>query len=149
MTEYDGLICSSQVQIRRLAFYNYAPAVMVGAAINVLKYEDSLVGAFDNVTLAAYLANGSAYSVIPFKQIGNPGNGWAVPFVTKHKYKIHWGTSLDFNGMQCDISDQWATTDYNLNLAFNFTEARARVNITTDGGLILNTTLITHSNALL
>jgi hypothetical protein len=41
---------------------------MIGAEINVLQYDDSLVGALSNVTLAAYLANGSAYSVIPFKQ---------------------------------------------------------------------------------
>ena len=51
--------------------------------------------------------------------------------------------------MQCDVSDQWTASDYNLNLAFNFTLARARVNITTDGDLVLNTTLLTHSNALL
>ena len=76
-------------------------------------------------------------------------NGWAVPFVTKHKYKIHWAFGLDFNQMQCDISDQWTATDHNLNLVFNFTEARARVNITTGNTLIPNTTLISKANALL
>ena len=73
--------------------------------MNVLKYEDSVISAMDNTTLRTYLDNPLAYSVIPFKPKKNPANGWAVPFVTKHKYKIHWAFGLDFNQMQCDISD--------------------------------------------
>jgi hypothetical protein len=36
--------------------------------------------------------------------------GWAVPFVTGHKYRIQWGsnlTSLDFTEMKFTLSEEW------------------------------------------
>ena len=38
----------------------------------------------------------------------DPAHGWATPFVTGHKYKIHWGqTGLDYDQMTVDPSERW------------------------------------------
>ena len=50
-----------------------------------------------NTNLTEYV-DSKNYSIVPFKDKSNPSNGWAVPFVTGHKYKINWGdTGLDWN----------------------------------------------------
>ena len=33
---------------------------------------------------------------IPFKRKLDPSNGHAVPFVTGHRYYIHWASGIDF-----------------------------------------------------
>jgi len=55
---------------------------------------------------------------------------WAVPFVTGHKYRIHWGWANDFEGMQISVSDKWLPTDKNIHFVTNFTEARIGMNLT-------------------
>lgn len=44
----------------------------------------------------AYLKNETNYSIVPFKPKEKPNNGWAMPYVTNHRYKIHWRNGLDF-----------------------------------------------------
>jgi hypothetical protein len=56
-----------------------------------LKYDDDLIGAMDNVTKQAYIDDQSNYGTIMHKTDLDPNNAWATPFVTGHKYKIHWG----------------------------------------------------------
>ena len=47
--------------------------------------------------MSDYLLNITNYSVVPYKTKLLPKAGWAVPFVTGHKYKISWGyTGIDF-----------------------------------------------------
>jgi hypothetical protein len=89
-------VCDNTIQVRRLAFWNYAPSILDDMEINILKYDDTLINSFNATELAAYIANTSAYSIIPWKAKLDPTDGWAVPFVTKHKYKIHWRNGLDF-----------------------------------------------------
>ena len=67
--------------------------------MKVLQYDDSIVGKMDNVTKKAYELDTTAYSIFPFRPKTNPGNAWAIPIVTGHKYKIHWQTGLDFERM--------------------------------------------------
>jgi hypothetical protein len=57
----------------------------------VLKYDDDLIGAMDTVAKKAYIDDKSNYGTINFKPDLSPKNAWATPFVTGHKYKIHWG----------------------------------------------------------
>lgn len=65
--------------------------------LKLLKYDDDIIGAMDNDTLSAYIEDRSNYGTILFKPKSDPGNGWATPFVTGHKYKFHFGlTGLDF-----------------------------------------------------
>jgi hypothetical protein len=46
--------------------------------------------------LQLYLKDENNYSIVPFKAKQDPFRAWAMPYVTNHKYKIHWRTGLDF-----------------------------------------------------
>lgn len=98
LIEYDGIICDPTIQIRRIAFWNMLPNSMFnGMGFKILKYDDEFIGAMDNDTLKTYIDDRSNYGTIKFLPKIDPMNGWATPFVTGHKYKIHWGlTGLDF-----------------------------------------------------
>jgi hypothetical protein len=77
---------------------------MRGMGFYVLRYDDDVRAEYgDNVT--AYLGGNrtnytevkSYHSLLPFKEKQDPMNGWAVPFVTGYKYKIHFGAvGLDY-----------------------------------------------------
>lgn len=88
--EYDGLICNSSVQIRRIVFYNYAPHAFVMRDMKILPFDDSIVGSMNNVTKKAYIDNKDNYSIVPFREDSDPSNAWAMPYITGYKYKIHW-----------------------------------------------------------
>lgn len=75
-------------------------------------------------------------------------DAWAMPFVTGHRYRLHWEAGLDFDGMKLEVSEMWATDDKDIRMVFNFTEKREAVNITTSYGTgtqIANNTLSTLS----
>jgi len=53
--------------------------------------------------LEDYLDDRDNYSTKEWKF--KPSKNWAVPFVTGHKYKIHWGvTGIDFETMRWSVS---------------------------------------------
>ena len=54
-----------------------------------------------------------------------------MPYVTNHRYRVHWEAGLDFENMNMQMSDRWEETDFNTFLVFNFTDSREAVNITT------------------
>ncbi len=64
-------------------------------------------------TLEAYLDDEANYSVISFTRKLKPTNAWAVPYVTNHRYRVHWRRGLDFNLMNFERSERWETTDLN------------------------------------
>jgi len=86
--------------VRRLAFYGYAPSLIFdGMQMFVLPYDDSILAAQANVT--DYLLDRTQYGVILFKDKLKPSKSWTFPFVTGHKYKIHWAnTGVDFTQMK-------------------------------------------------
>ena len=51
--------------------------------------------------------------------------------------------------MQIDLSQRWISTDNNINLVFNFTDARAKFDTITGGYNVPNGTLVTTNEALL
>lgn len=59
-----------------------------------------------------------------------PSKSWAVPFVTGHKYRIHWGQNVDFTQMKAMLSNRWTPEDKNVHIMMNFTDTRASINIT-------------------
>lgn len=122
---YDGLLCDSTVQVRRIAFYKYVPDIFFIMDLRILKIDDSIVGSMDNATKSAYYKNTSSYSIVPFRPKLDPTNGWAMPFVTGHKYKLHWRYGLDFTEMRIDLSPHWKTDDKDLYIVHNFTDVRA------------------------
>lgn len=102
-------------------------------------------------TLQAFLDDEDNYGIVPFKEKKDPSSAWAMPFITGHRYRLHWEAGLDFDKMKIEISEMWEATDKDVNLVFNFTEKREAVNITTNYGgsgsvQIANNTLSTLSS---
>jgi hypothetical protein len=68
-------------------------------AMKVIRWDDHLftTGGYNKT---AYRWNKTEHSSFLFKDGVDPSNGWAVPFITNAKYKVHWGlTGLDFEEM--------------------------------------------------
>lgn len=108
----------------------------------ILKYDDSIIKPMDNATYNEYILNRTNYATIMFKPKINPMNAWATPFVTGHKYKIHWGvTGLDFEKMRLTMSKKWEDTDKSIYLVHNFTDVRAAVTSKFNGQLVDNNTI--------
>jgi len=142
--EYDGVICDNTVQIRRLAFHSAKKAgEFTGMALRAILWDDSVITAMDNATLDAYKLNMSNYGNFDFKEKSDPMNGWAVPFVTGHKYKVHWGTGIPMEEMKISISENWELTDKPVEFVFNHTQERAAINVTYEGTLIANESIPT------
>jgi hypothetical protein len=100
----DGVLCDSTIQIRRIAFYSGKPtAHFTGMGLKILRYDDDLLA--EQEDMDAYLVDAANYGSIDWKKLKDPSRGWATPFVTGHKYKLHWGqTGVDFEGMTADVS---------------------------------------------
>jgi hypothetical protein len=61
-------------------------------------------------------------------------NGWAMPYVTGKRYRLHWEAGLDFDEMKMEVSPLWDENDENTFLVFNFTQPREAVNFTKSYG---------------
>jgi len=100
-TYAGGFVCDSTTQIRRIAFHSYKPSgLFTGMALRVLRWDDDMFlengGSINKTT---YLLDRSNYGRFVFKMYQDP-KGWAIPIVTGHKYKIHWGEAgIDFEEM--------------------------------------------------
>lgn len=105
-------------------------------SFKVLRYDDSLFlenGGSLNKT--EYLLDKTTYGSFEFRLNLDPSNGWSVPFVTGHKYKIHWGeTGLDFEQMQVTLSEEWRDTDKSIYLVHNWTDIRAAIDVNVNRG---------------
>ena len=92
--------------------------------MKILRYDDELLGAMTPEGLVAYKKNTSNYANARFRPKQNPGNAWALPYLTGKKYKIHWSTGLDFTSMQILLSEKWLPTDKPVYFVMNYTDAR-------------------------
>jgi len=54
-----------------------------------------------------YIDNDDNYSLVKFKDKQKPNNGWAMPYVTGHRYRVHWERGLDFDQMDFEVSERW------------------------------------------
>jgi hypothetical protein len=70
-----------------------------------------------------------------------------MPYVTGHRYKVHWRYGIDFTKMIISVSEKWVPADKNLLLVHNFTDVRARVDFISGGETALNMTLVNKTNA--
>ena len=103
---YNGIICNNSVQLRRVAFSGFSPDHFWGMEMKIAKFETADEAAMKaNGTLEEYLDNNDNYSQVIFKEKLKPKNGWAIPFVTGKRYRIHWRQGLDFERMQFEVSD--------------------------------------------
>lgn len=104
-----------------------------------------------NTTLASYINDTSQYSVVKMTLMTDPSYAWAVPYVTGHKYKLHYQYGIDFTRMEAQLSQKWTPTDLGVTFEFNFTTVRAKVDFITGPSLekILNTTMLGKTSAQL
>lgn len=90
----------------------------------IIRYDDETITEYGG-NKTEYLADKSNYGTILFKEKLDPMNGWAVPFVTGHKYKIHFGmTGLDYEELIMTASERWEEWDKSLYLVHNWTDVR-------------------------
>jgi hypothetical protein len=92
-------------------------------------FEESFADEDDRID---WLDDKSNYSLVPFKMKLNPKNGHAIPFVTNHRYHIHWNTGLDFTQMKLEVSERWTPQDHDLHFVTNYTDYREAIAITTN-----------------
>ena len=108
LDQHDGIVCPRSVQVRRVAFHGYEPGSFQHAELRITRLEpDDEERMADNGSLEAYLDDKENYSNVPFKPKLKPSNGWAMPYVTGHRYRIHWGSGLDFTRMKVEVSERW------------------------------------------
>lgn len=82
------------------------------------------------------------YGTVLFKEKQAPMNSWPVPFVTGHKYKIHWGkVGLDFEEATVEVSERWTEDDKSIYLVHNFTDQRAHMDVYRNDVKIENNTI--------
>ena len=72
--------------------------------------------------------------MVIYKSKLKPSNGWAMPFVTGHRYRLHWAEGLDFESMKIEVSERWQDTDNFVLVNMNFTETREAINFTSNYG---------------
>jgi hypothetical protein len=105
--------------------------------MKVLPYDDDLINPMTEDELEAYIDNRDNYGTIKWKT-----EGWGFPFVTGHKYKIHFGLiGNNFENMDILIPQHYQDDDLPIHLVHNFTENRESLFVTKDGELKGNDTI--------
>lgn len=93
----------------------------------IVRYDDETIAEYGG-NKTEYLADKSHYGTMLYKKSLDPSAGWATPFVTGHKYKIHWGyTGLDYEEMIVDASERWEDWDKSIYLVHNWTDVRQAI----------------------
>lgn len=119
--------------------------------LKVLRWDDDMFlenGGTINKT--EYLKDHRNYGRFEWKSKLDPMSGWAIPIVTGHKYKIHWGDGgIDFEGMTISLSEEWRETDKDVYLVHNWTDVRAAIDVKVrkDGGWETMDNMTIASNA--
>ena len=72
----------------------------------------------------------SNYSVVDWREHERPNKAWAMPYVTGHRYRIHWGEGLDFEQMDFELSTRWEVDDEPILINLNYTDVREAINVT-------------------
>jgi len=144
-----GITCDNTIQVRRIALGGH-PSNLQAMTLKITQFEVADENAMvDAGTLKAYLDDQSNYGIVPYKQKKDP-DGWAMPYVTGHRYRLHWGSGLDFDKLTVEPSIMWTETDLDVRMVFNFTETREAWNITTNygrGDLIANKSMVDIAEA--
>jgi hypothetical protein len=85
--------------VRRIAFHEITGENQYeGQWLKILKNDDEIYAGMSEEEKASYIQNTDNWSSIEYKPDKDP-RGWAVPFVTGHKYRFHVGVGLDFEGI--------------------------------------------------
>ena len=77
---YNGIVCSSAVQVRRVAFHGYEPTSYDHMEMKIARLDANTTS--NSVARDVFLADLDNYSNVPWKPKQKPNNGHAIPFVT-------------------------------------------------------------------
>lgn len=84
----------------------------------------------NELSYANYVENKDNFATVNFKDKLKPSNGWAVPFVTGHKYRFHFGKiGTNFENLKITQSEKWEKTDRPVYLVHNFSDVRAAIDV--------------------
>jgi hypothetical protein len=76
----------------------------------MLRYDDDVINAMSETELEEYILDRDNWGTKNWK-FKNSKN-WATPFVTGHKYRIHWGvTGIDWETITMTVSQPYVDTD--------------------------------------
>ena len=105
--EWGGIICDGTVEVRRIAMWGM-PENFFGMRMKITQLDRADESSMNSAnTLESYLESDSNYSLVPFKDKLDPNSAWAMPYVTNHRYRIHWESGLDFDQMKMEVSERW------------------------------------------
>lgn len=140
---YDGLLCTPDVEVRRVVIYGYQPGSLAQRNLYLLPYDDSIVSGMTEQEVLDYEADVSQYSVVDWRPKANPSDHWCVPFVTGTKYYARWEFGLDFTKMKFEIvSWLWDEDDLDIEFELPFYDVRAAVHVDDNlGNRIPNNTI--------
>lgn len=94
--------------------------------MRILRFDDELLL---TVNREEYIEEKDNYTSYPWLK-----SGWTVPFVTGHKYKVSWGNNgLDWDQMEVGLSERWADSDKSIYFVHNFTDVRAKMDVSVNG----------------
>ena len=54
MIVYDGIVCDSSIQVRRITISGASPSSLEKRFLNIFPYDDSVVGNLDEAGIKAY-----------------------------------------------------------------------------------------------
>jgi len=80
--------------------------------------------------VSAFIADTSNRSKLFWKEKLKPSNGWAVPYVTGHRYRVTWANDLDYTQMKVEVSERWQPADSEVIFMLPFVDAREAINVT-------------------
>ena len=102
-----GIVCDGTVEARRIAITGM-PANFFGMRMKVAKFDTALeTEKLADATIQTYLKDEANYGIVPYKDKQLPTNSWTIPYITNHRYRVHWESGLDFKEMKIEISDRW------------------------------------------
>jgi len=136
-TNFNGLICTDQVQVRRIVFYGYSPNLFDGVSMYIFNCNNKTQGAILSNDQCNTTHNTSSYdfgtqaSTVFWRPKQNPAKAWAVAFVTGYTYNPYWGPSgIDWDAMNFQNTPVYNTSDKVITLALNHSEYRETFDFT-------------------
>lgn len=107
------LICDKTVTLRRVNL-RIPSSLFDGLDLKILNYD-----------ITDTMSTPENFQVIKFRSVTNINwKGWAVPFVSSHKYNLHWSTGLDFAELRVENSRLFEASDAGFFLRVNNTLQR-------------------------
>ena len=147
---YDGLLCDSSVQVRRVAIHGAKPGSLNKRPLYIKPYDDSILAGFaDQETLEAYEGNNTAGTKLDWLKYRNPMSHWTVPYVTGHRYYLRWADGLDFEQLFLTIiQKQWDPSDKDIEFEMPHYDLRKAVHVDAKPiGRIANNTIAMKRDA--